>query len=335
MVTLMRISIVTIFIAAGLALVLLTNPSTAAEAAVEVRFGYFANVTHGQAVLAVATGELEKAIAPAKLTTRVFNAGPSVIEALFAGEIDIAYIGPGPVISAHGKSRGEGIRVISGAAANGVAIVARGDSSIKSLDDLRGKRVATPQMGNTQDIAAKHYLKSVLGQSDVSNVIAIANAEQSTMMARREIDAAWVPEPWAAKLVADGHRLIAEENTLWPDKQFTLTVVAASPEFLAKHRETVVKILGVHKTWTDRFQKSAAAQAQPLSDAIFALTNKRIAADVIADSLKRVTFTTDPLPNTLATMSKWSFELGFARDEVSIDGLIDLSALGAAPDAGK
>jgi NitT/TauT family transport system substrate-binding protein len=318
----------------AMALLLAASYSNA-EPPAEVRLGYFANVTHGQAVLAVAAGDFQKAVAPAKLTTRVFNAGPSVIEALFAGEIDIAYIGPGPVISAHGKSRGEGIRVISGAAANGVAIVARADSSIRTLDDLKGKRIATPQLGNTQDIAAKHYLKSKLGQSDVNNVIPIANAEQSTMMARGEIDAAWVPEPWAAKLISDGHRLIAEESTLWPDQQFSLTVVAASPEFLESHRETVVKILAVHKEWTARLQSEPAKQSQPLSDAIFALTTKRISTEVIGDSLKRVTFTNDPLSATLETMSKWSFELGFARDEVSIDGLIDLAALQAAAEPVK
>ncbi|HRK29523.1 MAG TPA: aliphatic sulfonate ABC transporter substrate-binding protein [Tepidisphaeraceae bacterium] len=331
----MRIAVASLVLLVVAGTVAVQYRARAEDSPAEVRFGYFANVTHAQAVLAVANGDLEKAVAPAKLTTRVFNAGPSVIEALFAGEIDVAYIGPGPAISAHGKSRGEGIRIISGAAANGVAIVARNDSPIRTLQDLKDKRIATPQLGNTQDIAAKHYLKTTLGQSNVNNVLPIANAEQATMMARGEIDAAWVPEPWAARLIADGHRLIAEESALWPSNQFSLTLVTASPAFLEKHRETAVKILAVHKDWTRRLQSEPAEQVQPLSDAILALTSKRIAPEVIADSLKRVTFTTDPMPSTLETMSKWSFDLGFSRDEVSIKGLVDLSALQAAPEPSK
>src|SRR5436190_8277573 len=118
----------------------------------EVRIGYFANFTHAQAVLGDASGEFASAIAPTKISRRVFNAGPSLIEALFAGELDIGYVGPGPVLAAHQKSHGEAIRVIAGAAANGVVIVARKDAGIETLADLKGKRIATPQAGNTQDI---------------------------------------------------------------------------------------------------------------------------------------------------------------------------------------
>src|SRR5436305_14035462 len=142
----------------------------------EVRIGYFANLSHAQAVLGVSSGEFERAIAPAKLKTKVFNAGPSLIEALFAGEIDVGYVGPGPALSAHVKSRGEGIRLIAGAAANGVVIVARKDSGIEKLEDLKGNRLATPHYGNTQDLAARHYLTAVLHQEQLDNVIPVANA---------------------------------------------------------------------------------------------------------------------------------------------------------------
>src|SRR6185369_1208788 len=181
----------------------------------EVRLGYFGNVTHAQAVLGVSTGSFEKAIAPSKLSTKVFNAGPSLIEALFAGEIDIGYVGPGPALNAHSKGRGEKIRVIAGAAANGVLIVARKDAGINSIQDLAGKRVATPQMGNTQDISAKHYLLSELKQKDVNNVLPIANTEQATLMSRKEIDAAWAPEPWGSRLIIEGQgKLLAQEKDL-------------------------------------------------------------------------------------------------------------------------
>ena len=172
----------------------------------ELRIGYFANLTHAQAVLGVASGDFQQAVSPAKVTTKVFNAGPSLVEALFGNEIDIGYIGPGPALSAFAKSRGEGIRIISGAAANGVIIVARSGSGIEKLSDLAGKRVASPQVGNTQDIAAKHYLTRVLKQPDSKNVIAIQNAEQAAAMARGDVDASWAPEPWGSYLVAQAGR---------------------------------------------------------------------------------------------------------------------------------
>ena len=190
-----------------------------ADAPAEVRLGYFGNVTHAQAVLGVSSKDFENAVAPAKFSTKVFNAGPSLIEALFANQIDIGYVGPSPVLSAHEKSKGQGIRVIAGAAANGVLIVARKDSGISKLEDLKGKKVATPQHGNTQDIAARHYLQHVLKQENLNNVVPIANAEQSGLMARGEIDAAWAPEPWAARLVAEAKgKIIGEEKDLWPSR---------------------------------------------------------------------------------------------------------------------
>src|SRR5258706_1678012 len=172
--------------------------STSSASNQEVRIGYFANVTHAQAVLGVSTGAFQKAVAPAKVSTKVFNAGPSLIEALNAGEIDIGYVGPGPALNAHAKGRGEKIRVIAGAAANGVLIVARKDSGINSLADLAGKRVATPQLGNTQDISAKHYLMHELKEKDVNNVLAVANTEQAALMKQKGVDADWKPEPWGA-----------------------------------------------------------------------------------------------------------------------------------------
>src|SRR5687767_13396213 len=179
------------------------NTGPSAQPPKEVRLGYFGNVTHAQAVLGVASGEFEQAVAPSKFSTKVFNAGPSLVEALFANEIDIGYVGPSPALSAHAKSKGQGIRVVAGAASNGVLIVARKDSGIKTLQDLKGRKVATPQLGNTQHVAAKHYLTKQLGQPDAKNVLPVANAEQSAMMSRGDIDAAWAPEPWASRLVIE------------------------------------------------------------------------------------------------------------------------------------
>src|SRR5665213_2845269 len=210
--------------------------SEASEAARPVRIGYFANLTHAQAVLGVSSGDFAKAVAPRKLETQVFNAGPSLIEALLAAEIDVAYVGPGPALNAQLRTHGQGIRVIAGAASNGVLIVAREGSGIKTFADLRGHTLATPQHGNTQDLAARHFLSANLGQADDSFIVPIPNAEQAGMMTRNQIDASWAPEPWGSFLVAKaGAHIVCEEKDLWPDHQFTLTVVVATPEFLEKH----------------------------------------------------------------------------------------------------
>jgi NitT/TauT family transport system substrate-binding protein len=305
-----------------------SRPAAARSAPDEVRLGYFANITHAQAVLGVDAGDFEITIAPARLVTRTFNAGPSLIEALFAGEIDIGYVGPSPALSAFFQSRGEGIRVVAGSAANGVAIVAGPNSGIDSLDDLKDKVIATPQLGNTQDVSAKHYLLKVLGQKNTDNVIAIPNAEQVAMMARGEIEAAWAVEPWAARLVAEaGGTIIAEEKDLWEGGEFVLTCIVVRPEFLAEHPEVVEKVLRVHREWTARLQQDAEAQVPALTDAMEALTGKRLSSDIISDALSRVKFTDAALDETLATFARWAYELGFSRHAPTVDGLVDTTIL--------
>jgi NitT/TauT family transport system substrate-binding protein len=294
----------------------------------EVRLGYFANLTHAQAVLGVAAGDFERAIGSARLVTRTFNAGPSLVEALFAGEIDIGYVGPSPALSAFFQSRGEGVRVIAGSAANGVAIVAAPNSGIDSLDDLQGKVIATPQLGNTQDVSAKHYLRKVLGQQNTDNVIAIPNAEQVAMMARGEIDAAWAVEPWATRLVAEaGGTILAEEKDLWEGGEFVLTLIVARPEFLNEHPEVVEDMLRVHREWTRRLQDDALAHAPALSAGLESLTGKPMPEDIIRVALSRVRFTESALDATLETFARWAYELGFSRHAPSVEGLVDTTIL--------
>lgn len=294
----------------------------------EVRLGYFANLSHAQAVLGVSSGEIEQAISPAKLKTKVFNAGPSLVEALFAGEIDIGYVGPGPALAAHARSKGQGIRVIAGAAANGVLIVARKDSGISTIADLKGKRIATPQHGNTQDIAARHYLSAELGEKNDNNILPVPNAEQSGMMSRGQIDVAWAPEPWGSRLVAEtGATIVAEEKDLWPGKQFSLAVVVTTPEFLEKHPDVVAKVLGVHRNWTARLASDPKAHLSELGAALLTLTGKKLPPGVLESAITRVTFTDDPLPDTFKTMGQWTYDLGFEQQPARLGTLFDLNVL--------
>ncbi|MEO6435936.1 MAG: ABC transporter substrate-binding protein, partial [Tepidisphaeraceae bacterium] len=299
-----------------------------AESAGEVKLGYFANVTHAQAVLGVASGDFERAIAPATLTTRLFNAGPSLIEAMFAGEVDIAYVGPGPALAAFQKSKGQGIRVIAGAAGDGVVIVARKGLGIASFDQLKGRKLATPQHGNTQDISARHFLQQKFGSDAITNIVPISNAEQVGMMRRGDIDAAWVPEPWGQMLISQADAtLVAEEKDLWPDKRFSLTVVITTPAFLKAHPDVVQRMLAVHHDWTLKLQNGRQAYLQALEDALFKLQGKRLPEGVLATALDRVRFIDAPDAGSFEAFAAWSNALGFARSSVSLTDLIDTTIL--------
>jgi NitT/TauT family transport system substrate-binding protein len=300
------------------------------EADRPVTIGYFANLSHAQAVLGVASGDFERALSPAKLETKVFNAGPSLIEALFAGEIDIGYVGPGPALSAYAKSGGKGIRVVAGAAANGVIVVARKGSGIHALADLAGRRLGTPQLGNTQDISARHYLSAVLRQADLSNVVPVDDAEQAALFSRGELDAAWVPEPWGQRLISETDAtILAEEKDLWPSKEFSLTLVVTTPEFLAKRPDVVENVLRVHRAWTRRLTDDPEKYVGSLGDALFSLTGKRLAAGILPAALRRVRFVDDPNLDTLHTFALWKRDLGFDPGIVDLNGLVDTAALKA------
>jgi NitT/TauT family transport system substrate-binding protein len=301
------------------------SPDPAKDAAAPVRLGYFGNLTHAQAVLGVDSGEFAKAIAPAPLQTHVFNAGPSLIEALLAGEIDVGYVGPGPALNANDVTRGRGIRIISGAAADGVIIVARRGSGITRLADLAGRKIATPQHGNTQDIAARYFLMHTLGQSDLSTVVPIPNSEQSGMMVRGQIDAAWSPEPWGSRLMAEtGATLVAEEKGLWPAGHFALTLVVTTPEFLRDHPDVLRRLLAVHQRWTRRLQDNPMQYLPELQTALARLNGKKLPLPVLAAAIKRVRFTDDPMESTVRTMGQMAYDLGFAHRPVNVAMLFDL-----------
>lgn len=315
--------------AALVAFVLVTascRPSVGAPGS-PIRIGYFANLTHAQAVLGVASGDFARAVAPSPIEAKVFNAGPSLIEALFAGEIDIGYVGPGPTLSAYGRSRGEGVRVIAGAAADGVVVVARKGAGIASLANLAGKKLATPQLGNTQDISARHYLAKVLG-APLDDIVPIDNAQQLSMFATGEVDAAWVPEPWGERLVREaGAEIIAEEKELWAGGTFALTLVVTTPEFLKKRPDAVEAVLTAHRAWTRRLTEAPAAHVAELGDALFALTGKRLGADLLRGALRRVRFIDEPESATLQTFADWAHDLGFERRRLDVAPLVDTTLL--------
>src|SRR3954469_21703390 len=175
-----------------------------------IHVGAFPNITHPQAMVGKANGYFEKAMGSnVKIDWKTFNAGPAAIEALFAGAIDMTYVGPNPTISGYVRSDGEALRVIGGAASGGAALVVRADAGINKPEDFHGKRVATPQFGNTQDVALRNWLKkNGIKTNDKGGdvqIVPMANPDQLTLFLKKDLDAAWAPEPWATRLIHEGN----------------------------------------------------------------------------------------------------------------------------------
>lgn len=303
-------------------------------AATPVRVGYFQNITHSQAVIGMADGSFQKALGgSAKVEAKVFNAGPSVIEAVFAGQIDLAYIGPNPAINGYVKSNGVALKIIAGATSGGAVLVVRDDAGIKTANDFRGKKIASPQLGNTQDVALKAWLqKQGIKLKEVggdTQVIPTANPDIITLFRKKEIDAAWVPEPWGARLVREaGGKVFLDERDLWERGEFSTTVIIASGKFLKEHPDLVKAFLAAHVELTQRINANPADAKTMLNTEIERLTGAKLAPEILDEAWGRQKATYEPLKSAVFASAKSAFSLGFLGDsEPDLQNLFDLSIL--------
>lgn len=305
-----------------------------AQNATVIRAGAFPNITHPQAMAGKASGWFEKAVGPnVKIEWKTFNAGPAAIEALFAGAIDIAYIGPNPTISGYVRSNGEALRVIAGAASGGAALVVRNDSGIAKPEDFHGKRVASPQLGNTQDVAlrawlAVHGMKAIDKGGDVQ-VMPMANPDQLTLFLKKQLDAAWAPEPWATRLIREGNgRLFLDERDLWPNRQFVVTNLIVSTKFLREHPDVVKNWLRAHVELTEWLNARPAEAKKLVNQQIQAETGKALPLAVFDEAFSRIEVTYDPIRNSLLTSARSAYQAGFlGRQSPDLSGLYDLTLL--------
>jgi NitT/TauT family transport system substrate-binding protein len=301
---------------------------------VVIRAGHFPNITHSQALVGKANAAFEKALAPeARIEWKVFNAGPSAIEAIFAGELDLTYIGPNPAIAGHVRSQGQALRIVAGATSGGAALVVRGDAGINQPEDFRGKKVASPQLGNTQDVAlrawiAKHGMRLRDKGGDVT-VLPIANADQLTLFLRKQIDAAWAPEPWASRLIREANgRLFFDERDLWPNGQFVTAHLIVSTKFLAAHRALVRKWLKAHVELTDWINRNLPEAKRIVNEQLRKETGKALPQPVLDDAFSRLQVTYDPVKGSLFTSAKWAFDAGLlGRQQPNLSSIYDLSVL--------
>jgi len=281
-----------------------------------------------------ANGYFEKALGPqVKIDWKTFNAGPSAIEALFAGAIDMAYIGPNPTINGYVRSHGEALQVVAGAASGGAALVVRADSGIVKPEDFHGKKIATPQQGNTQDVALRawlkaHGMKSMDKGGDV-RVMPMANPDQLTLFLKKDLDAAWAPEPWATRLIREGNgRLFLNESDLWPKGQFIVTNLIVSKRFLAEHHDLVTAWVRANLELTDWINSHKPEAKKLLNQQIQKETGKALPDGLLDEAFTRIEVTYDPLRNTLLTSARSAFEAGFlGREMPDLSGLYDLTIL--------
>jgi len=315
-------------------LVLIVAVSVALNAQTVIRVGAFPNITHAQPMIGKANGSFEKAMgSDVKIEWRSFNAGPSAIEALLAGAIDMTYVGPNPAINGYVRSNGEALRIIAGATSGGAALVIRGDSGINKADDFHGKRIASPQMGNTQDVALRAWLKSqglkTRDKGGDVEVMPIANPDQLTLFLKKEIDAAWAPEPWASRLVHEASgKIFLDERSLWPNGQFLTTELIVSTKFLQSHPDLVRKWLQAHVELTDWINGHVPEAKQILNQQIQKETGKAVAQPVLDDSFSRLQVTYDPLRGSLLRAAQLAFDAGFlGRQMPDLSRIYDLTLL--------
>ncbi|QDY90273.1 ABC transporter substrate-binding protein [Arthrobacter sp. UKPF54-2] len=312
-------------------------PAAGTAPAAELRLGYFGNITHGPALVGVTKGFIAKELGQTKLSTQVFNAGPAAIEALNAGAIDATYIGPNPAINSFVKSKGDSVSIIAGAASGGAQLVVRPD--ITSPADLRGKKLATPQLGGTQDVALRAWLgkqgyrTSPAGGGEVT-INPTENAQTLKLFQDGKLDGAWLPEPWASRLVLQaGAKVLVDEKDLWDGAlsgipgEFPTTVLIVNKKFAAEHPDTVKALLKGHVESVDWLTKAPGAEkAAVLNAALKESGGAALPADVVDRSLQNIVFTVDPLAGTYQKLLQDGVDAGTTR-QADINGLFDLTAL--------
>jgi NitT/TauT family transport system substrate-binding protein len=293
-----------------------------------VRLGYFPNVTHAPAIVGVEEGFFEDRLGDTELELSTYNAGGQVIEAMFAEALDVSFIGPNPAINGFARSNGEAIRIVSGATSGGAFLVVKPE--ITSPDDLAGKRIASPALGNTQDVALRAWLADEGYETDTTgggevSIIPQENPDTLTTFIDGSIDGAWVPEPWATRLIQEGGaEVLVDERDLWPDGQFVTTHLIVRTKFLEQYPGTVKAIIEGELDALDFIESNPDEAKTVTNDGIERLTTARIPDEVIDASWESLEFTSDPIASSLAKSAQDATDAGLL-EPVDLDGIYDLT----------
>ncbi|HEV7867415.1 MAG TPA: ABC transporter substrate-binding protein [Chthoniobacteraceae bacterium] len=292
-----------------------------------IRLGHFPNITHAQALVASnlsrqGKGWFEERLGPGvKVEYYVYNAGPSAVEAIFARSIDLTYVGPNPVINAYSRSRGAEIRVIAGAANGGSALVVQGDTGLSKPADFRGKKIATPQLGNTQDVACRAWLKKngfrITQLGGEVSVLPTANPDQLLLFRSKQVDAVWTVEPWVTRLELEaGARLFLEE------KDALTTVLAASVKFQKEQPALLKKFAAAHAELTTWINEHPAEAKEMVRAELKVLTKADFPAEVSDRAWTRLKFTSEVSRAPFETLVKEAQSVGFAKGTPDLGNLV-------------
>jgi NitT/TauT family transport system substrate-binding protein len=297
---------------------------TAQAEQITVRIGHFPNITHAQGVIAHANGWFEKKLGPdVKIQWYVYNAGPSAMEAIFADSIDMTYVGPSPALNAYSKSQGDEVRIIAGAARGGDAMVVQPDGRIKVPADFKGKKVATPQLGNTQDVECRAWLTQqgfkVTQLGGEVTVLPTANPDQLNLFREGKVDAVWTVEPWITRLENEsGAKVFLERNDA------VTTVFVSSAKFINEHRALAKKFAQAHAELTEWILKNPEEAQKLVRDELSAETTRQIPAALVAQAWKRLTFSTEISRPPLEDFVKQAQSAGFMRGAPDLKRLIEI-----------
>lgn len=313
------VGIMTILLAAYLA--------TPDESQSELRIAFFPNVGHAVPIIGLENGFFSESLGDQiQIEIKLFESGPQVIESIFANSIDLAYVGPGPAINGYLKSE-KGIQIISGAASGGASLVIHSDSEIKSAKDFLGKRIAAPQIGNTQDVSLRYFLdQNGLVSAEFGGsvfVINVSNPDIYTLFAKKDIDAAWVPEPWATMLVQElnGKRLFYEEQ-LWDGGKFASVVLIGKSDYIQNNPEIVSSWLAGHKQTVRWINENPEETRILFNEFLKREFGRPLPQKIVDESLANLEITSDPLKNSIFTFAKRADNLGYlGRDEYSLDDI--------------
>jgi NitT/TauT family transport system substrate-binding protein len=293
-----------------------------------IRVGHFPNITHAQGVVAHALsrqgkGWFEQRLGPeTKIEWFVYNAGPSAMEAIFANSIDLTYVGPGPALNAYTKSNGQEIRLIVGAANGGAGLVVQPDQNLKIATDFRGKKIATPQLGNTQDISCRAWLADgglkITQLGGDSQVIPTQNPDQLGLFKVKKVDGVWTVEPWLTRLEQE-----ASGKVLVEEKDVATTVLVSSVKFLNEQRDLAKKFVQAHAELTDSVTKNPEEAQRIIQAELLEETKSKMSPQVIAAAWKRIMFTADTPRASVEKFMQNSVRAGFIKTAPDLSKLFE------------
>lgn len=312
----------------------LSQASSAFAESSKIRAGHFPNVTHAPALIARASQHFETRMGEGvRVEWKTFNAGPEAIEALFAGAVDMLYVGPNPAVNGFVRSRGEALRVIAGVAGGGAGFVVREGAGIERFENIKGKRVATPQKGNTQDVALRHLMKekglvSKDRGGDVE-VFHISGGDQITAFLKDQVDAIWTVEPWLTRLVSEANgKILFEEEELWPEGRYAATILVVRKKFMEEHPDWVQKWVSAHVEIIEWINDHYPEAKELFNQEFEREVGKSLPAGYLDRFFARLHFTADPMKSSVLQSAERAFAIGYlGKKKPDLSRLYELSFL--------